>query len=200
VFHTEFDDLQVSNYVPGDGLVIGNAASATTKGAELAADWHVGGGLSLGLSAGYLDAKYDDFPGGPCLAGTVCPDNPVDNNIGGSTIPGTSEWSGNVHGGYEAEVFGGMLFSSNLIVAYRSEYDVEANLNPDSHQDSYAKVDARVALSGRDDKWQIALLGKNLTDKHTFNFSYFWPFGPVPHRLRYLEETRTVQLQLRYTL
>ncbi len=200
VFHTEFDDLQVSNYVPGDGLVIGNAASATTKGVELAGDWFVGGGLSLGLSAGYLDAKYDDFPGGPCLEGTVCPPDPVDNDIGGSTIPGTSKWTGNVHGGYESEVFDGLLFSANLVVAYRSGYYVEADLNSDSHQDSYTKVDARVALSGRDEKWQIALLGKNLTDEHTFNFSYFWPFGPAPHRLKYLEETRTVQLQLRYTM
>jgi hypothetical protein len=39
------------------------------------------------------------------------------------------------------------------------------------------------------------LFGRNLTDKHTFNFSYFWPFAAptsMPHRLKFLEETRVI--------
>jgi iron complex outermembrane receptor protein len=199
IFHTEFDDLQVSNYVPGEGLVIGNAASATTQGAEFSGTWYAARGLILGASVGYLDAEYDEFPGGPCLFGRPCPPDQSQNDIGGTTIPNTSKWSGNVHGEYQFSVLGDLQLTTYLVVAFRSSYDVEADLNPNARQDGYAKLDARVELADPEAGWSLALFGKNLTNKHTFNFSYFWPFGPVPHRLKYLEETRTIELQARYS-
>jgi iron complex outermembrane receptor protein len=78
---------------------------------------------------------------------------------------------------------------------YRSAYYAEPENTPESRQSGYAKVDARIELGSLDDRWTIALFGRNLTDKHTFNFSYFWPFAAptsMPHRLKFLEETRVI--------
>lgn len=197
-FHTEFEDLQVSNYLPVIGIVIGNAASATTEGFEFSGSWYVTDELELSTSLAYLDATYDDFPGGPCLYGNTGCDQAT-NNIGGTTIPNTSKWSGSITGRYETDISDSLKMSLALIGTFRSKYYVEANLDPDSAQDGYFKLDAVLQLAAIDDKWSLELFGRNLTDEHTFNFSYFWPFDPPGHRLKYLQETRTVGLTARVT-
>lgn len=188
-FHTEFEDLQVSNYLPAIGIVIGNAASATTEGFEFSGSWYITDELELATSVAYLDATYDDFPGGPCLWDTPTPCTSQD--IGGTTIPNTSKWSGSVTGRYETDLNENLKMALAVIATFRSAYYVEANLNPDSKQDGYTKLDAVLQLAAVDDKWSLELFGRNLTDEHTFNFSYFWPFDPPGHRLKYLQETRT---------
>jgi iron complex outermembrane receptor protein len=193
-FHTEFEDLQVSNYLPVIGIVIGNAASATTEGFEFSGSWYITDELELGASVAYLDATYDDFPGGPCLWNA--PAGCVSQDIGGTTIPNTSKWSGSVTGRYETDINESLKASLALIATFRSKYYVEANLHPDSMQDGYTKLDAVFQLAAIDDKWSIELFGRNLTDEHTFNFSYFWPFD-VGHRLKYLQETRTIGVTAR---
>ena len=81
-----------------------------------------------------------------------------------------------------------------LLGNFRGSYFTEANLNSAAQTGSYTKLDARLELANVDDRWSIALLGKNLNDVHSFSFSYFWPFDGA-HRLYYLEETRTFQIQ-----
>jgi len=199
-FHTKFDHLQVSNYIPVTGLVIGNAGSATTQGVEATAAFKPIPALNLSGSVAYLDAKYDDFPGGPCIYPNLACDQAT-NNIAGTTIPNTSKWSGNVQGEYTVHLPNDLRLTGTLITTFRSSYFVEANLNPTSRQPSYAKLDARLELSGPRDRWTLAIFGRNLTDEHTFNFSYFWPFAApssAPHQLKYLEETRVVGIGARF--
>ncbi|MHB8529287.1 MAG: TonB-dependent receptor, partial [Caulobacteraceae bacterium] len=90
IFDTIFKDLQVSTYIPAiAGVAVSNAGSASAKGAEFSGSWIVGDGLSATASLAYLDAKYDDFPGAPCLfMNPAC--NVATNNIGGTAIPFSS--------------------------------------------------------------------------------------------------------------
>ncbi|MBA68157.1 MAG: TonB-dependent receptor, partial [Rhizobiales bacterium] len=46
-----------------------------------------------------------------------------------------------------------------------SEYNYTDTLRPDAVQDAYTKFDATVAVSAPDDRWRIALIGRNLTDE-----------------------------------
>lgn len=193
-FTTKFDDLQVSNYIPGVGLVIGNAASATTRGFEFNGDLYPLDGLTLSASVSYLDAKYDDFPGASCVVTLPCNPNPALVNIGGSVIPVASKWSGTFGAQYARPLTDDVVGTVALMGNFRSNYFTEADLNSASATGSHTKLDARLEIANADDRWSIALLGKNLTDVHTFNFSYFWPFDGA-HRLYYLEETRTFQIQ-----
>lgn len=193
-FTTKFDDLQVSNYIPGVGLVIGNAASATTRGFEFNGDLYPVDGLTLSASASYLDAKYDDFPGASCVVTLPCNPNPALVNIGGSVIPVASKWSGTFGAQYARPLTDDVVGTVALMGNFRSNYFTEADLNSASATGSHTKLDARLEIANADDRWSIALLGKNLTDVHTFSFSYFWPFDGA-HRLYYLEETRTFQIQ-----
>ena len=195
LFDTRFKDLQVGNYNPElAAVVIGNAGRARTKGVEFTGTLRPVEGLDLSASLAYLDAIYTDFPGGPCQYPNVGCDLAT-NNIAGTTIPGASKWKGGFNARYEFPLSGDLKLALSSGVMYRSAYYAEPENTPESRQSGYAKVDARIELGSLDDRWTIALFGRNLTDKHTFNFSYFWPFAAptsMPHRLKFLEETRVI--------
>lgn len=44
-------------------------------------------------------------------------------------------------------------------------------LDPATIQDSYTKLNARVALSGIDRNWELALVGRNLTDETVVGYT-----------------------------
>ncbi|MEZ5573824.1 MAG: TonB-dependent receptor [Halioglobus sp.] len=75
VFHTQYDDLQVSSF-NGTSFEVGNAGKATSQGVELDALYAVSSEWTLGTNLAYLDATYDEFD---------------------SSCPGQTPTSGEVH-------------------------------------------------------------------------------------------------------
>ena len=198
VFDTDFSHLQVSNYTPGVGLTVTNAGAANSKGVEFTGAWTPVHDLRINASMAYLDAKYVDFPGGPCIYPNLsC--NLATNNDAGTVFPFASKWSGNVGADYTWHLPDDLTLTGTLLTIIRSSYFTESSLDPASRQPAYAKLDARLELAGPGEHWSIALIGRNLTDEHTWSFSYFWPFdAPTPaHREKYLQETRVVGIEAR---
>ncbi|MFM5906617.1 MAG: hypothetical protein ACKOPO_03360, partial [Novosphingobium sp.] len=68
-------------------------------------------------------------------------------------------------GYYEAPVGSGIMASLSADVAYSSSYNVGTQLQPIAHQPGFAKIDATLRLFSEDKAWEIALIGRNLTDK-----------------------------------
>ncbi|MHB8528603.1 MAG: TonB-dependent receptor, partial [Caulobacteraceae bacterium] len=198
VFDTDFSHLQVSNYTPGIGLTVTNAGAATSRGAEFVGAWTPVRNLRLNASVAYLDAKYDDFPGGPCIFPNLACDLAT-NNDAGTVLPFASKWSGNVGADYTWDLPDDLKLTGSLLAIFRSSYFTESSLDPASQQPAYAKLDARLELAGPNGHWSVALIGRNLTNEHTWSFSYFWPFdAPTPaHREKYLQETRVVGIEAR---
>ena len=58
-----------------------------------------------------------------------------------------------------------MAFRGSLDLLYEDELNEKLDPN---YQDSYVKVNARLALASTDETWSVALIGKNLTDETTF--------------------------------
>lgn len=56
-----------------------------------------------------------------------------------------------------------ILFASSL--QYSSKYYADILLREDQLQPSYAKISANITLYGPDDRWELSLIGNNLTDK-----------------------------------
>jgi hypothetical protein len=105
-------------------------------------------------------------------------------------------WSGTFGAQYTTPLSEALRGTIGVNGSFRSSYFTEANLNSDARSPSNTKVDARIEVADIDGRWSVALVGKNLTDVHSFNFSYFWPFDGA-HRMYYLEETRTIFVQTR---
>jgi len=206
VYDTKFDNLQVSVYNPTNSTyVTGNAASASSKGVEGSAAWYPMKNLDFTASAAYQDAKYDNYPGAACLASqpiSVC--NPAvpasfsQNNLAGVGLPYTSKFSFSVQGHYRQDLANDHYIDGTIGVAGRSKYFDSDNQSPlFGIQKGYAKIDARIQYAPSDDKWHVAIVGKNLTNEKTTGsaFNLPAPITPVPRAILYLEETRNVAIE-----
>ncbi|MQP68609.1 TonB-dependent receptor [Niveispirillum sp. SYP-B3756] len=180
----DITDLQVQVTTQGTVQELRNAGEVSSKGAELSLNYRFTDDFSVYGNVAYARGRYDAYYAA-CYAGqtTVTPGtgvgqcgtqpNPTNNNIVGllQNLSGTElirspEWTGNVGFVYEtpvteafsAELSGGMSFSSSYIT--------NASSQPNSRQPNYALLDATVRFLDSDGKWEFAVIGRNLTDKY----------------------------------
>ncbi|MFW2405894.1 MAG: TonB-dependent receptor [Gammaproteobacteria bacterium] len=177
LFYTKYDDLQVSIFDGTLGFNVGNAAKATTQGVELDGRWLITDRWMLKGSLAYLDFEFDDFENGQCNQGQVptSPDGKCDYS--GKTNQYVAPWSGAVSLNYEREVFSSLLFRGAFDVLFTDAYEPSQNLDPRVTQDAYAKLNLRLALGADDGQWEVALLGRNLTDETIVTYANDTPLA-----------------------
>ena len=197
VFRTEIEDLQVTSF-RGTSFVVGNAAAMTSQGVELEAQFAVTDELELGGSLAYLDSQFEDYKNAPCtieqvaVTGAQCA-----QDLSGERGPNAPEWSGMVYANYEQAIGDSFIFRFNINGSYKDEYFLDGDLDPNTLQDSYFKINARIALAGREDNWEVALYGRNLTDETTLTFATDSPLSAGIYA-GWVEEPMIVGLQGRY--
>ncbi len=176
VFYYKFRDLQVDFFNSQQfAFVTENAGGSETYGAELQVDWATPiEGLTLSGSIGFLESKYTDFESfcfvgqtpaqgcGPLLPGQTETD--LRQNLAGNTRPGVAKWSGFFAFNYEQPMGRNLLFGLTGNVQFRSKTALSGS-RPDATYDSYATIDGNIRVSTQDGRWQLAFIGKNLTDK-----------------------------------
>jgi outer membrane receptor protein involved in Fe transport len=186
VFQGEYDDLQVSSFDPVSNLfTTTNAASAKNKGVEAEVQYAATSRLRFAVNVSYLDAAYDDFRNSPCWAGQValgtgCAPNAQGSqvqNLSGVVTPYAPEWSGTAAVDYTLPVGGSHNLSLGADVFYTGEFATLTDINPRAFQQSYTKVNARIAFGRDDDFWQVALVARNVTDERTAAFKNTIPGG-----------------------
>lgn len=205
-YNTKFKNLQVSVYNPTISTYqTGNAATASSTGVEGSAAWYPARGLDFTLSAAYQDAKYDDYPGAACLAtqslAECNPASPVSiaaNNIKGAPLTNISKFSYNLGGHYRIDLPNDMVLDTNASLYGRSKFFNSDNQSPlFGRQKAYTKVDARIQYGPSDERWHVAVTGKNLTNEKTTGSSFNLPFPitPTSRAILYLEETRNIAIE-----
>lgn len=177
LFHTDFQDLQTSQFDGAFSFNVTNAAEATVQGLELDGRWMATESLMLSGGFAWLDFEYDDFPTAQCYFGQAPGQTQCDAS--GETREFTPELQGNLSANHTTTLSGGLTLSSTLDLIYSDEYLSAPTLDPRMVQDSYVKVNARLALSGQDDRWEVALIGKNLTDEAIVSYSNGLPVATV---------------------
>jgi iron complex outermembrane receptor protein len=172
VFHNTIEDLQVSAFDPDSAAsTITNAGENESWGIEIdgkvaATDW-----LTLGGSIGYLNAEYKDFEDGPCGSPDAPgPDENGNCDMSGLTPPFAPETSGSIFADVLTRLTTNLNITGGLMVSYSDDYFVEGSLSPQYHQDSWTKVNARIGVAAADDKWDVSVIGTNLTDEITSNY------------------------------
>ena len=211
VFRMEYEDLQVSALV-GDSFRVGNAGESISQGIEVDGRWLLTERLTIGASAAYLDAYYEDFTGAAC---TVPQITDPENNPGCLRADGTSGAGGgqdltdetllfapdvtaNLNAEYIAPIGDNLELRFNIDVNYTDEFESALDLDPNAHHDSATKVNARIGLASSGDTWSIALIGKNLTDKTTQVWKNDVPVSNSNSYFAVPERPRSVAIQVRY--
>jgi outer membrane receptor protein involved in Fe transport len=201
VFHNEFDDLQVSTLTGPSTFTVGNAASAITQGVDVDLQWRLTDALTVTGSLSVLDAKYDEFQDAPCsqvqISGGLCIGGVQD--LSDERLQFAPDYSYNVSAEYTWPVGSNLELIGYVQVYGEDDKALALDLDPFDMQDSYNKVDTRLTLANASGRWQLSLIGRNLTDKDTIGFSNDVNLFPGSH-FGISEAPRTLILQgtLRY--
>jgi outer membrane receptor protein involved in Fe transport len=213
-FYTDYKDLQTSAFDGRIGFNVGNG-SAEVRGIEFEGRWRPFNPLTLKTSMAVLDFKWSKY-NGQCYydlsVATGGLGNAVDDN--GAPIPGNCNYAGknnqfspHFSGVLSAEYavrVGPGAFTFTVDAVHSGAYLQSLNLDPALRQDAYTKLNARIAVGDAADHWQVAVVGKNLTDKTTVSYAADAPLAQALFRARsyygFVDPPRSVavELQLRF--
>lgn len=205
VFFTDFEDLQISIFDGILGFNVGNAATAEILGFELDGRYAVSDYLVISGGLALTDFEFTDFRNGQCYFGQI-PNVDLDGDMipelcdyTGNSNQMVSDFQGNIGFDFRVPVGNTLELSALLDIFYTTDYDASATFDPALVQDAYTKVNARIGIGAADGRWQIALLGKNLTDEEVLQFGGDTPlagstFG-AKSNYAFFSQGRTLSLQ-----
>lgn len=176
-----FSGLQVDYYNPANiQYITKNAGSSRVEGVELELEFAPRAltGLTLSATANYNRSRYRNFVG-PCYTGQAqtegCvifgPDDdplatlPSLQQLGGHSTANAPRWVGTLGFAYETAVSPTLNAGLSSDLRYSSHYNASPFGNPDARQKSYVTLDVSARISTADERWEIALIGKNLTNR-----------------------------------
>ncbi len=204
-FYTEYSNLQISIFDGTIGFQVGNAEEAVTMGIEMDGRWQVTDYLTLGGALALLDFEFKDFKNGQCRQDQE-PNaaNGRDCDYSGMSNQYVADWSGTFILGYMRPISSTLGIGASLDVIFTDKYNPSSNLDPRVEQDGFYKVNGRLGLGAIDHSWEVALIGKNLTDEVIVVYAADTPlaktlFGTTGHT-GFIEAPRSVALQFTYRM
>ncbi len=177
IFYTEYTDLQTSVFDGTLGFNVENAGEATTRGMELDGRWLVAEWFTLTGAVGYLDFEFDEFPVAQCWFGQAAlePGNVTNASLGqcdaaGQTKEFTPEWTSSLTGDFNWPLGDNLELVASLDIQYTDDYLWNPTLDPRTEQDAYTNYNARIGISAMDGTWDVAIVGRNLSDEEVVSF------------------------------
>ena len=174
-FYAERKDQQVpqittdeSTVPPQTDVLTRNAAESTTKGVEIELNGQPIEGLLIDSSMGYLDAKFNGFPG----AQNAITGAPIDR--AGEALPFVPKWQTHLGAQYSIEVpFPGPRWLQGWLTPRIDWTFVGRTVNwaPELFQlvqEPRQIVNFRLSYDFNDDRTQVAFLANNLADETYF--------------------------------
>ncbi|NQY97542.1 MAG: TonB-dependent receptor [Henriciella sp.] len=158
----------------GISFITRNVGELRQQGIEADVIWAPLDQLTINGGLSFLDSEFLDYenasplPGGPVqdLTGGEAHFSP---DVQGSLV---ADWSDSLG-------FQDMDYFLRAEMQYIGEQNVGANTNnnPQTIQEAYSLLNARVGLAAPDNSWRLTLWGKNLTEEGYCTSKFSQPFG-----------------------
>jgi iron complex outermembrane receptor protein len=179
-----YKGLQVGSIEPVVGSVpvvrTVNAGRGRVYGLELDATYQPRPipGLSLNGSLDWTHARFSDLQNVPCYGGQTIAagcNQELDpttglffaQNLSGSRFIRAPNWQANAGLTYELPVGGDKKLIFNSSNHYTSKFLTTLGTRPDYFQKAFFKADLSLTLQGPRDRWEVSVIGKNVTEKLT---------------------------------
>ncbi len=176
-YRYDFDNLQVQQLdTETITFNIGNAAKARTTGVELEFEWLTTEQFSVRGALAYNRARYGEFfascfAGQSIEAGCASAFDPAAQRFRTQDLAGTDlrfapRWV--AHGGvsYNLPVGrSGYVAAFTADGRYSDDYGTSVDRIPDTEQSSYFAIDGSITLHSPSERWTVAMVGRNLTNK-----------------------------------
>ena len=154
-------------------FVTQNAASTITRGVEFETSWRPVTGLTFRGSASYDQAYFEEFDAAQCYTGQTvaqgCVAAPVTGaktqNLSGRPLYRAPKWLLTSGAAYDFAVTSGLRLAVNGDLRFTSGYYTGLNLNPLSYQSDVTTFNSGIRLSPDSDRWSIAVIGRNLSNR-----------------------------------
>jgi len=173
VFYYDYTDLQVG-FVNANSIVETiNAASARNYGVELEATFRPADNTTIRVYGTYLNAKYKDFCNGYYAAGNpsrpqypTCPTDPALVDLSGNRLSNAPKFTVAAFADQRFDLGGSGFLDLSADINLQDEVFFTEFNNADARQEAFALVNASITYHSPDERWSLALWGKNLTDKY----------------------------------
>lgn len=167
-FFVDYEDLQVTRFFQPVGSAFGefiteNAGKAEISGVEVELAVVVTENIELGGNYAYLDASFEEFTGSPSIAadGTITDPGTFDGNR--LRIAPENTASGYIHLSHTFSNGGGI--DGKFKIRYQDDMFFDPDNNPINVSPGHTILDTWAAYTTPDNKWEIKLWVKNITDK-----------------------------------
>jgi iron complex outermembrane receptor protein len=219
-YYYKYSELQLSTFDPVTlSQPILNAGAATIYGLETSLEFvpRQMPQLSLRGSAAYNHNQYNSFIAS-CYGGQTvalgCDLNPADGHYNSQSLAGAPlsrapTWAASIGASYESRINDRIALGTSVDADYTGSYFTIPEEDPRGQQGSFWKLNLNVSLRGRDHAWEVALIGKNLTNKLNVVSTFGTPFtgggfgtvGPIvkPDLDGSIDAPRTVMVQFTMT-
>jgi outer membrane receptor for monomeric catechols len=122
--------------------------------------------LSFNGSAGYNSARYVAFPGAECYVNQTPAQGCVGGvqDLSGHPLPRAPDMSYDLGGKYRLRTFSTWVADLSLDGAYSGKYQTDDQEDPSVFQPAYWRLNAAVHLHPENDRFDLAFIGRNLTN------------------------------------
>lgn len=177
-FYNKYDDLQETAVMASGATfisVVRNAASSLSKGFEVDTTLLISDNLMFKANLATLNSKNESFPNGACtMQQQIAPGGSnvsCIQDLSGKDRGFSPSYSGNISAEYDLYI-GSYKMRITPSVFFTDGFYLSSEADPWLYQDSYTKFNLRVSLSPSDEKWEVALIGKNLNDETTSSLAH----------------------------
>lgn len=173
--------LQLTNF-QNSTSTIRNAGAAKIRGLEGDFNYRTPlNGLGLHGAAAYNHGIYDSFDSAPCYNGQTIAEGCANGsqNLSGTELIRAPKWNLNGGATYEVGVSSTLRSSLSIDAAYTSSYLTDDSSAPQSREGGYTLIDSTLRLFSDDETWELAFIGRNLSNKHYWVASPNVPFTPI---------------------
>jgi iron complex outermembrane receptor protein len=198
-YRYSYKDLQVVSYnAQTINFILQNAASARIQGVQGSFDWLVTRGLKLSGNAGYNDAKYTHFTDAPCYTlQTVAQGcDAGKQDLSGKALLRAPKFTYSLSGDYDMPI--GSAWDAKFSVGgtHSAAYQTATDYSPGGQQKAYWLLDAAVHFGPSDQRFDLAVIGRNLTNSYYLLNTVGWSGSNVQNQyVGFFNRPREVALQ-----
>ncbi|WP_168160069.1 TonB-dependent receptor [Steroidobacter denitrificans] len=174
VYTYKYEDLQVNSFDSATtSFIISNAAAARVKGVEVEARLNATSWLNVYGAVAYNRARYLDYVTG-CWSGQTAAlgcnvelaPGSFGQDLSGEPLSRAPDWTLSTGFTVDVPINDRFVFGFAGNARYSDEYFGVENSNPAGMQDSFWVFDASARIATSDEKMELAVIGRNLTDEY----------------------------------
>lgn len=169
-YNFKYSNLQLGRFDPVlISTFIENVGASRTKGIEGDVTFNTPvEGLNITGAVAYNRSRYIRYLSA-CYNGQTaaqgCNQTTRTQNLAGRPLPRAPEWSGNINADYAGQLNADIRYHLNAGATFSGKYETLSESIPGARQKAYTLYDAGIAVGPTDGRWEVAFIGRNLSNR-----------------------------------